>query len=163
MSESKKLVDFLKNQVKVENMIVESLNNSVEDMTNPAVKGVLKGISLDSMKHADMYASAINLLTSVPPALTQEQLDTQRELVQKHIVDRIVPLERQARYHLASHDLRGSPFYLDVRRIGSNQKEDFADRCRTAELSIREKSLHRNPLMQTLGCLSVHPFDEPCG
>jgi rubrerythrin len=32
-----------------------------------------------------MYASAINLLTSVPPALTQEQLDTQRELVEKHI------------------------------------------------------------------------------
>jgi bacterioferritin (cytochrome b1) len=54
-------------------------------MANPAVKGVLKGISLDSAKHAEMYAAAINLLTSVPPALTQEHFDKQRELVEKHI------------------------------------------------------------------------------
>jgi len=32
-----------------------------------------------------MYGSAINLLTDVSPALTQEQLDKQRELVEKHI------------------------------------------------------------------------------
>ncbi len=32
-----------------------------------------------------MYASTINLLTRVPPALTQEHLDKQRELVEKHI------------------------------------------------------------------------------
>ena len=32
-----------------------------------------------------MYGSAINLLTGVPPALTQERLDKQRELVEKHI------------------------------------------------------------------------------
>ena len=32
-----------------------------------------------------MYASAINLLTRIPPALTQERLDEQRALVEKHI------------------------------------------------------------------------------
>lgn len=32
-----------------------------------------------------MYASAVNLLTSVPQALAQEHLDKQRELVEKHI------------------------------------------------------------------------------
>jgi rubrerythrin len=80
------LLDFLKKQIQIENKIVDSLNNSLEDMNNPAVKGVLKGISLDSVKHAEMYAAATYLLTNVPTALTQEQLDKQRDLVEKHLL-----------------------------------------------------------------------------
>ena len=79
------LVAFLKKQIKIENKIVESLNNSLTELGNPTVKGVLKGISLDSVKHAEMYASAVNLLTSVPQALTQKHLDKQRELLKEHI------------------------------------------------------------------------------
>jgi rubrerythrin len=79
------MVKFLRDQIKVENTIVESLNKSLPDIGNPAVKGVLKGISLDSVKHAEMYASAVNLLTTVSKALTQENLDKQRDLVERHI------------------------------------------------------------------------------
>ena len=78
-------MSFLKKQIEIENQIVASLNSSLVEMGNPAVTGVLKGISLDSVKHAQMYTSAINLLTSIPPALTQERLDEQRALVEKHI------------------------------------------------------------------------------
>ena len=85
MSSKDELMDFLKEQIKIENRIVESLNSSLGEMGNPAVRGVLKGISLDSVKHAEMYASAGSLLTSVQPALAQEHLDKQRELVEKHI------------------------------------------------------------------------------
>jgi len=69
----------------VENKIVESLNKSLPEIGNPSVKGVLKGISLDSVKHADMYSSAVMLLTTVSKALTQENLDKQKDLVEKHI------------------------------------------------------------------------------
>ena len=79
------LVGFLKKQVTVEKEIANSVNRTLEEIRNPAVKGVLKGISLDSMKHAEMYDAAIRLLTSVLPVLTQEDLDKQRELVQRHI------------------------------------------------------------------------------
>jgi bacterioferritin (cytochrome b1) len=75
----------MKEQIKIENKIVQSLNNSLVDIGNPAVKGVLKGISLDSVKHAEMYSSAIALLTTVSKALTQENLDKQKDLVEKHI------------------------------------------------------------------------------
>jgi rubrerythrin len=54
-------------------------------MKNPPVKGVLKGISLDSVKHAEMYAAASELLTTVSQALTQEHLDKQKAIVEKHI------------------------------------------------------------------------------
>lgn len=78
-------MNFLKKQVKIEQQIVNSLNKSLPDIRNPAVKGVLKGISLDSVKHAEMYDSAVKLLTSIPQALTQENLDEQKKLVEKHI------------------------------------------------------------------------------
>jgi len=79
------LVGFLKEQIKTENKIVDSLNKSLINIGNPTVKGVLKGISLDSVKHAEMYASAVTLMTNVSQALTQENLDEQRKLVEKHI------------------------------------------------------------------------------
>jgi rubrerythrin len=85
MSSKEELVEFLKEQVKVENKIVDSLNKSLPEIDNPTVKGVLKGVSLDSVKHAEMYASAVRLMTTVSKALTQENLDKQKDLVEKHI------------------------------------------------------------------------------
>ena len=85
MTSKDELVGFLRKQINIEKEIVNSVNRSLSEIGNPAVKGVLKGISLDSMKHAEMYSAAVNLLTSVLPALTQENLDKQRELVKKHI------------------------------------------------------------------------------
>ena len=85
MSSKDDLVRFLKDQIKVENKIVDSLNKSLPEIGNQTVRGVLKGISLDSVKHAEMYASAVSLLTSVGKALTQENLDMQKDLIEKHI------------------------------------------------------------------------------
>jgi rubrerythrin len=79
------LLDFLRNQVTVENEIVTSLEKAIVNMKNPAVKGVLKGVSLDSVKHAELYSAALTLLTSASTALNQGNLDEQRELVKKHI------------------------------------------------------------------------------
>jgi rubrerythrin len=79
------LLEFLKNQIVVENEIVDSLEKAIVDMKNPAVKGVLKGVSLDSVKHAELYSAALTLLTEASTALNQGNLDDQRELVKKHI------------------------------------------------------------------------------
>jgi len=75
----------MKRQIVIEKEIVDSLNKGIVDIKNPPVKGVLKGISLDSVKHAELYASAVTLLTTVSQALKQENLDVQRALVEKHI------------------------------------------------------------------------------
>jgi len=85
LSSNDELVTLFKNQIKIEKTIVDSVAEGLVEIKNPAVKGVLKGISLDSTKHAEMYSSAINLLTSVPQALTEANLDKQRALVEKHI------------------------------------------------------------------------------
>ncbi|MBS7607431.1 MAG: ferritin-like domain-containing protein [Candidatus Bathyarchaeia archaeon] len=79
------LVRFIEEQIKVEKEIVDSLNRGIADISNPAVRETLRGISFDSMKHSEMYLAALELLTKTPQAITQEQLDRQRELIEKHI------------------------------------------------------------------------------
>jgi rubrerythrin len=79
------LIEFIKRQIVIEKEIVDSLEKGIADINNPPVKGVLKGISLDSMKHSELYSAALTLLTKVSQALQQEDLDAQRELVEKHI------------------------------------------------------------------------------
>jgi rubrerythrin len=85
VSSNNELVEFIKRQIIIEKEIVDSLNKGIADMKNPPVKGVLKGISLDSVKHAELYSAAVTLLTDVSQALKQENLDTQRALVERHI------------------------------------------------------------------------------
>ncbi len=85
MTEKNELVEFMKRQITIENDIVTSLNKGVANIKNPPVKAVLKGISLDSVKHAELYAAAIKLLTETSTALNQTNLDEQRALVEKHI------------------------------------------------------------------------------
>jgi len=80
-----KLLEFIREQIKIEKEIVDSINKSVESITNVAIRETLRGISFDSMKHSEMYSAALGLLTKTMPAITQEQLDEQRELVEKHI------------------------------------------------------------------------------
>ena len=85
MGSNNELIEFIKQQIKVEKRIVDSLNKGLENIENPPVKGVLKGISLDSIKHAELYTAALSILTNVSQALQQENLDEQKDLVEKHI------------------------------------------------------------------------------
>jgi rubrerythrin len=82
---NEKLVEFMKMQIQNENAIAKSVLEGTKNIQNPPVKAVLRGISLDSTKHAELYQSAITLLTMTSQAMTQDNLDQQRELVEKHI------------------------------------------------------------------------------
>ncbi|MCW4024603.1 MAG: ferritin-like domain-containing protein [Candidatus Bathyarchaeota archaeon] len=84
-NKNEELLAFIKKQIENENAIVESLEKSLGNIKNPVVKGVLKGVSMDSVKHAELYTAAHVLLTQTSTALTQENLDEQKKLVQKHI------------------------------------------------------------------------------
>lgn len=89
----KELISFFQEQVKLEEEIVKSLNKALRTITNPVAKGVLKGISLDSVKHAEIYRAAIEVI-SVPPALTGDEFDRLKKTVGKHIEDEDRVIER---------------------------------------------------------------------
>jgi len=88
----------MKQQIENENAIVESVTEGTKSIKTPPVKAVLRGISLDSTKHAELYSSAITLMSTASQAMTQDNLDEQREIVEKHIkleADLIKKLEKE--------------------------------------------------------------------
>lgn len=80
------LLEFFKEQVKLEHHIVESITNSLKTVRNPIVKQVLRAIAFDSQKHAGIYNAAISL-AEVTPALTDEEYKELKEVTAKHIID----------------------------------------------------------------------------
>jgi rubrerythrin len=82
---SEDLIKFLENQVKLENKIVRSVSDALEKIENEAVSTALRGISLDSSKHAEMYRSAVAMLTRTAAPLSEDQLDLQKETIERHI------------------------------------------------------------------------------
>ena len=123
MSSENELLDFIREQIKVENEIVDSLNESLAEMVNPAVKGALKGISLDSVKHAEMYCACVNLLAAVPQALTEEQLDKQREQVEKDIRIEAALIKRISE---TMPNIKDEKIMLLLNAILSNEKRHHA-------------------------------------
>jgi len=83
-SVEEELIRFLQEQVKLEEEIVESMGRTLDMITNPVAKGVLKGISLDSLKHAEIYKAAIEV-ASVPQALTEEEFYRLKQDMKRHI------------------------------------------------------------------------------
>ena len=71
--------------IDTEEEIVRSVEKSIEDIQNFAVRSALKGISYDSLKHAEMYRSATELLSEPRSTLDERTLDKQRNIVKKHI------------------------------------------------------------------------------
>ncbi len=79
------MIKFFERQITLENKIVESVHDAVDQIENEAVSTALKGISLDSTKHAMMYKSVISLMTTSSAALNEEQLDLQKKVIENHI------------------------------------------------------------------------------
>ena len=89
----KGLIEFFKEQVKLEEQIVKSINESIKTLPNPIVKGILGGIGLDSAKHAQIYRAAIELST-LPPALSDKEFNQLKAVVRKHIKDEETVIDR---------------------------------------------------------------------
>jgi len=132
------LTVFLKEQIEIENKIVESLDKELVEIGNPAVRGVLKGISLDSLKHAEMYHAAVNLLTVVSQALTQEQLDKQRSLVEEHIRIEEELIERISK---AIHSIENDKVRLLLNAILLDEKRHHELLNRVLEILVRGETI----------------------
>lgn len=80
------MMEFFKKQKKLEHHIIKSVTESLKSIRNPVVKQVLQAIALDSQKHAGIYEAAIAIST-VTPALTDEEYRKLEEITKKHIED----------------------------------------------------------------------------
>jgi len=81
---NKELVKFFREQARLEEEIVKSVNKALETIKNSVVESILKGMALDSSKHAAIYRAAEQIV-QVAPALTEKEFDQLRKVVKWHI------------------------------------------------------------------------------
>ncbi len=79
------LISFLKKQVDLENMIVEEGNKSVKGIENVLVRELIRGIALDSMKHANMLEAMIALISGAKIFLSEEERERIGTQIKRHI------------------------------------------------------------------------------
>jgi len=80
----KELVGFFREQAKLEEEIVKSINKALKTIKNSVVESILKGMALDSSKHAAIYKAAEQIV-QVSPALTESEFNELRKVVKWHI------------------------------------------------------------------------------
>jgi len=80
----KELMNFFREQAAFEEEIVKSVNKALETVKNPVVESVLRGMALDSMKHAAIYRAAEQIVR-VAPALTEKEFDQLKRVAKWHI------------------------------------------------------------------------------
>jgi rubrerythrin len=84
-------IDFYKEQVKLENTIVEKAEKAVQGLENILVRELILGIALDSKKHAGMLNALVSIYTRPTPSIAEEFGDDLKNAVAEHI-----ELEQQA-------------------------------------------------------------------
>lgn len=77
-------MEFFRQQGKREEDIVRSIDKALKNLKNLVVVLVLKGISFDSAKHADLYKAAESII-SVAPAMSEDELKRLEKVVAWHI------------------------------------------------------------------------------
>ncbi|RLG45614.1 MAG: ferritin-like domain-containing protein [Thermoproteota archaeon] len=89
--EGQELISFLKKQIDLENMIVEEGKKSVKGVENVLVRELIRGIALDSMKHANMLEAMVALISGAKVFLTEKESERIGGQIKRHI-----ELEKQA-------------------------------------------------------------------
>jgi len=78
------LVDFFREQARFEDEIVRSVNKALETVKNRVVESILRGMALDSLKHAAIYRAAEQIVR-VAPALTESEFNELKRVAKWHI------------------------------------------------------------------------------
>jgi len=84
MSEKSK-VDFFEKQILLENRIVKVAERSVKDTKNVLIRELIRGIALDSRKHARMLAALVGKYAKSTPLLDETLTKKLEKDVREHI------------------------------------------------------------------------------
>jgi rubrerythrin len=79
------LTKFLEKQIELEREIIEISQSSVEKIKNVLVKELIRGITMDSEKHALLLKALHGLLTGPTPLIDDEHFQEIRATIDKHI------------------------------------------------------------------------------
>lgn len=87
------LVEFLEKQVEVENQIVQEAVKSVSLIRNVLIRELIRGIAVDSHKHAMILKALIGLLSGPTPLIEENDREKIGESIQRHIKMEVEAIE----------------------------------------------------------------------
>lgn len=140
------LVKFLQEQIKKEEEIAKSMKEALSKVKNPVVKAVLTGISLDSMKHAELYRAAVHL-TTVTTALTDEEFNQLKTITKRH-----VDIEGAVEWQVAEAitKIKDKKVRLLLKSIGKDEEKHHELLKAIMDLIVREESVTEEDLWELL-------------
>ncbi|MBN1328281.1 MAG: ferritin-like domain-containing protein [Candidatus Heimdallarchaeota archaeon] len=80
-----KLLKFLTEQISLEKEIIDISKESVEDIKNHLVRELIRGITLDSQKHALLLGALKTMLSEPTPLIEESHFDEIKSTIEKHI------------------------------------------------------------------------------
>jgi len=83
--DEKQLVKFLDEQIALEKEIVDISKASVDNIKNILVRELIRGITMDSKKHALLLGALKGMLTGPTPLIEEENFDEIKATIEKHI------------------------------------------------------------------------------
>ncbi len=79
------LIAFLKEQISLEEEIVKKSNESVENIKNVLVRELIRGIAMDSNKHALLLKALQGMIQGPSPLIKEENFDEIKKTIERHI------------------------------------------------------------------------------
>ena len=79
------LIKFLKNQISLEKKIVAISEKSVEEIKNVLVRELIRGIAMDSRKHALLLTALEGIFKGPTPLIKEDNFDKIKTTIEKHI------------------------------------------------------------------------------
>ncbi|MFW9923389.1 MAG: hypothetical protein ACFFDW_08920 [Candidatus Thorarchaeota archaeon] len=82
---TKEFEDFIKKQITLEKEIVKISNESVHNIKNVLVRELIRGIALDSEKHALLLTALKGIISGPTPLIEEVHFDEIKKTIEKHI------------------------------------------------------------------------------
>lgn len=82
---SRQIVESLKKSIELENKNAVELERGVAGLKSGVIKAILGSIAFDSRKHGEMYRGVLNILTGISPAISEEDFESLKRIVETHI------------------------------------------------------------------------------
>jgi len=85
LTRKQELLEFLKGQIDLEQEIVDISNKSVEEIKNTLVRELIRGIAMDSKKHAMLLNALTGMLEEPTPLIEEKAFDEIKRTIERHI------------------------------------------------------------------------------
>jgi rubrerythrin len=80
-----KEIEKIENMVRLEEAHATSLTESVASLNNIVVKEILRGIALDSKRHAGFFTATLSLLRGESQLIVESEYNRLEQVIKKHI------------------------------------------------------------------------------